>query len=133
MALTALLRPPPQVKGEQEERIKRREGQARRAARMQKRAGPGAAAGSDVGGEEKLFVAGLLDLCPRCGVEVSADTAEAAAAHLHGCADQAAIAKHGAAKAAAAARSGAAAKGQAAQEDAMAVAQWELNGRQVGQ
>jgi hypothetical protein len=126
-----------EVKLATEERLKRREGQARRAARMAKRhGGAGGSGGGDGGGrsqEEQLFVAGLLDACPRCGRTPDAPTIEAAAAHLARCTDAEAIAAHTAKRHAQEDRKHAMLVKQRVQEDAMAVAQWEFNGRQVGQ
>ena len=120
-----------EVKALQEARLKKREGQARRAARSSARSGP--AESGTRSQEEQLFVLGLLDDCPRCGGRPEADTAEAAAAHLSQCNDSKAIAEHTAAREAAEKRRQGAARGQLAQEEAMAMAQWEFGGRQVGQ
>lgn len=108
-----------EVKLLSEERMKRRESQARRAARMQKRNGGDAGGESGASKEEQLFVMGLLDSCPRCGGNPSATTTEAAQEHLRNCNDQAMIAKHTAAKAREKARHAASSRGQAAQDDAV--------------
>ena len=116
---------------EQEARMKKREGQARRAARMNKRSGPTESDSRTK--EEQLFVLGLLDDCPRCGGRPEAESAEAATAHLAQCNDTKAIAKQTALREAAEKKKLLASRGQLAQDEAMAVAQWEFGGRQVGQ
>ena len=104
-----------EVKALQEARLKKREGQARRAARSSARSGP--AESGTRSQEEQLFVLGLLDDCPRCGGRPQADTAEAAAAHLSQCNDSKAIAAHTAAREAAEKRRQGAARGQASALD----------------
>jgi hypothetical protein len=85
-----LLPPPPQLKAEQEARLRARETKLARLARSAKRqadSGEGAGGAGDLKLKLRLFVAGLLDECPRCGEApgCAPEDREAHRAHLRAC------------------------------------------------
>lgn len=121
-----------EVKIENEQLAKKRAQEKRRAARLDKRAGPELTDDERV--QESLFVLKLVDNCPRCGWELERGMkVEDAKAHLEGCTDQKEIEAHRASMAKKKAKEGKKKSAEETQEDVMALKTWEHNGRQVGQ
>jgi hypothetical protein len=90
---------------------------------------------------ERLFVKGLIEVCPRCGItraELPQKAAKGekigpARAHLIGCNDAAKIKSYQAKLRRLEAERHSKQSKQSAQEDAMMLKTWEMSGRQVGQ
>jgi hypothetical protein len=136
-----------ELHADREARLRRAEAAQRRAARAASsgRSARVGGAGAEGGAPEeeqleRLFSLGLVDACPRCGVEPAAleeggrgDASEAAKAHLRACTDAAAIAAHAARRHAADAKRRAAAARQLSQSDTMELQRWTFAGRQCGQ
>ena len=148
-----------EVKADQEQRLKKREQRGGRAARAagRKRAAAAAVAkkkqkqkqknksskskssnssssANELTDEEKAFVLGLTDNCPKCGRTVRGAAGETMLReHLEQCDDEKRHAKYQREKARAEARQASAATTQDKQEEMMLEKQWEYQGCQAGQ
>jgi len=85
-----------ELKSEQERRLKKMEGLARRNARaVEKNGGSNVDSDAALGEEVKTFKAGLLDACPQCGFKMGKrDGEDEAVAHLKQCSDTKKIQAH---------------------------------------
>ena len=128
-----------EVKEEHERRAKKAAAQKRRRARASVRTHSAPVAASEQQQQDNLFIRGLLDACPRCGVHASIIAngqrfkSELAKEHLKGCTDKKAQAMYRKKQAEAKARKLEAESMQAREADLLAEKQWEFNGRQIGQ
>eukprot|EP00607_Mallomonas_marina_P006134 CAMPEP_0182431510 /NCGR_PEP_ID=MMETSP1167-20130531/49736_1 /TAXON_ID=2988 /ORGANISM="Mallomonas Sp, Strain CCMP3275" /LENGTH=249 /DNA_ID=CAMNT_0024617929 /DNA_START=971 /DNA_END=1717 /DNA_ORIENTATION=+ len=112
-----------EVKDEQERRAKTKESKQRRAARHR----------VDDVEEEKAFLLGLVDSCPRCGESLEEYDDEAQRRHLSECTDTDKHMSHAKRKAKAAEKEVKKQKRVDAQESVQARAAWEFLGAQTNQ
>jgi len=118
-----------EARKEQERQAKQREAAAARVARAARKGTGGASEAERRAQGEKLFVAGLLDACPRCGFEPPPGVSrEELAEHLGCCTDKKAHAAHAAAVAAAGERRAKKAEARDAQAEAQNLAVWQFLG-----
>lgn len=122
-----------EVKKHHEEQMKKIAQKKRRAARADKRVVK-TDADQDELLQEKLFVIGLRNDCPRCGWEMTRhDGKEEARQHLDECTDQSKIKEYKLKIEKEKKKLEEKQAGQESQFEVQAVKQWEQNGRQVGQ